>query len=99
PANFYTLSLHDALPILDILQPDIAHAGGISETKRIATMAEAYDVAIAPHCPLGPVAFAASVQVALSSPNFAILEMSLGMHYNTRSEEHTSELQSRRDLV
>ncbi|KAF5620148.1 2-dehydropantoate 2-reductase [Fusarium sp. NRRL 52700] len=68
---------------VDILQPDIAHAGGISETKRIATMAEAYDVAIAPHCSRGPVAFAASVQVALSSPNFAILEMSLGMHYNT----------------
>ncbi|KAF5675760.1 galactonate dehydratase [Fusarium heterosporum] len=70
---------------VDILQPDIAHAGGISETKRIATMAEAYDVAIAPHCPLGPVAFAASVQVALSSPNFAILEMSMGMHYNTEA--------------
>ncbi|KAF5692968.1 galactonate dehydratase [Fusarium denticulatum] len=70
---------------VDILQPDIAHAGGISETKRIATMAEAYDVAIAPHCPLGPVAFAASVQVVLSSPNFAILEMSLGMHYNTEA--------------
>ncbi|KAF5252627.1 hypothetical protein FANTH_2522 [Fusarium anthophilum] len=70
---------------VDILQPDIAHAGGISETKRIATMAEAYDVAIAPHCPLGPIAFAASVQVALSSPNFAILEMSLGMHYNTEA--------------
>lgn len=70
---------------VDILQPDIAHAGGISETKRIATMAEAYDVAIAPHCPLGPVAFAASVQVALSTPNFAILEMSLGMHYNVEA--------------
>jgi len=46
---------------------------------------EAYDVAIAPHCPLGPVAFAASVQVALATPNFAILEMSLGMHYNTEA--------------
>jgi galactonate dehydratase len=70
---------------VDILQPDIAHAGGISETRRIATMAEAYDVAIAPHCPLGPVAFAASLQVALATPNFAILEMSLGMHYNTEA--------------
>lgn len=70
---------------VDILQPDIAHAGGISETKRIATMAEAYDVAIAPHCPLGPVAFAASMHIALTSPNFAILEMSLGMHYNTEA--------------
>lgn len=72
---------------VDILQPDIAHAGGISETKRIAQMAEAYDVAIAPHCPLGPVAFAASLQIALTSPNFAILEMSLGMHYNTEAGE------------
>lgn len=70
---------------VDILQPDLAHAGGISETRRIAQMAEAYDVAIAPHCPLGPVAFAASLQIALTTPNFAILEMSLGMHYNTEA--------------
>ncbi|PWY85996.1 mandelate racemase/muconate lactonizing enzyme family protein [Aspergillus heteromorphus CBS 117.55] len=70
---------------VDILQPDIAHAGGISETKRIATMAETYDVAIAPHCPLGPIAFAASMQVALSTPNFVIQEMSLGMHYNVEA--------------
>jgi galactonate dehydratase len=70
---------------VDILQPDIAHAGGISETKKIANMAEAYDVAIAPHCPLGPVVFAASLHVALSTTNFAILEMSLGMHYTTEA--------------
>ncbi|KXG48487.1 uncharacterized protein PGRI_023570 [Penicillium griseofulvum] len=70
---------------VDILQPDIAHAGGISETKRIANMAEAYDVAIAPHCPLGPIALAASLQVAVSIPNFVIQEMSLGMHYNTEA--------------
>lgn len=72
---------------IDILQPDIAHAGGISETKRMATMAEAYDVAIAPHCPLGPIALAASMQVALSTPNFVIQEMSLGMHYNVEAGE------------
>ncbi|KAI2624472.1 mandelate racemase/muconate lactonizing enzyme family protein [Xylaria nigripes] len=72
---------------VDILQPDVAHAGGISETKRIAAMAEAYDVAIAPHCPLGPVAFAACMQLALSLPNFAILEMGLGIHYNTEKED------------
>lgn len=72
---------------IDILQPDIAHAGGISETKRIAQMAEAYDVAIAPHCPLGPIALAASIQVALSTPNFVIQEMSLGMHYNVEAGE------------
>lgn len=70
---------------VDILQPDIAHAGGISETRRIASMAEAYDVAIAPHCPLGPVAFAACLHLGLSTPNFTILEMSLGIHYNTES--------------
>lgn len=70
---------------VDILQPDIAHAGGISETRRIATIAEAYDVAIAPHCPLGPIALAASIQVALNTPNFVIQEMSLGMHYNVEA--------------
>ena len=48
-------------------------------------MAEAYDVAIAPHCPLGPIAFAASLQVGLSTPNFVIQEMSLGMHYNVEA--------------
>jgi galactonate dehydratase len=67
---------------IDIIQPDIAHAGGISETKRIASMAETYDVGVAPHCPLGPIAFAASLQVAISSSNFVICEMSWKMHYN-----------------
>lgn len=71
--------------VVDILQPDVAHAGGISETRRIAAMAEAYDVPIAPHCPLGPIAFAACLQVDLATPNFAIQEMSLGMHYNTEA--------------
>jgi galactonate dehydratase len=68
---------------VDILQPDLSHAGGISEVRRMAAMAEAYDVAIAPHCPLGPIALAACMQVALSTPNFVIQEMSLGIHYNT----------------
>ena len=67
---------------IDIAQPDLSHAGGLSECRRIAAMAEAYDVAIAPHCPLGPVALAACMQLALSTPNFAIQEMSLGIHYN-----------------
>ncbi|KAK9472028.1 enolase C-terminal domain-like protein [Dipodascopsis tothii] len=67
---------------IDIIQPDISHSGGISETKRIATMAEAYDVGVAPHCPLGPISFAASLQIAISSPNFLICEMSWKMHYN-----------------
>jgi len=73
--------------VVDVLQPDIAHAGGISETKKIAILAEAYDVAIAPHCPIGPIGLAASIQVALSIPNFVIQEMSLGMHYNLEAGE------------
>ncbi|KAM0322142.1 hypothetical protein ACHAQA_009630 [Verticillium albo-atrum] len=68
---------------VDILQPDISHVGGISELRRIAAMAEAYDVPIAPHCPLGPIALAANIQVDAATPNFAIQEMSLGIHYNT----------------
>lgn len=68
---------------VDILQPDISHVGGISELRRIATMAETYDVAIAPHCPLGPIALAANIQVDATTANFAIQEMSLGIHYNT----------------
>lgn len=67
------------------LQLLIVLLGGVSETKRLASMAEAYDVAIAPHCPLGPIAFAASLHVGLSTPNFVILEMSLGMHYNVEA--------------
>jgi galactonate dehydratase len=75
---------------VDILQPDVCHVGGISEMRRIATMCEAYDVALAPHCPLGPLALAACVQVDACSPNFAIQEMSLGIHYNAGTEDLTS---------
>jgi galactonate dehydratase len=77
---------------VDVLQPDICHIGGISEMKRIAAMCEAYDVAVAPHCPLGPIALAASIQVMAATPNFAIQEMSLGIHYNAGSEDITSYL-------
>ncbi|EME47967.1 hypothetical protein DOTSEDRAFT_167430 [Dothistroma septosporum NZE10] len=75
---------------VDILQPDICHCGGISETVRIARMAEAYDVALAPHCPLGPIALAASVQVDAVCSNFAIQEMPLGIHYNVGGSDLTS---------
>ena len=67
---------------VDILQPDVSHAGGISETLRIAAMAEAYDVALAPHCPLGPIALAACLQVDAVAYNALIQEQSLGIHYN-----------------
>jgi galactonate dehydratase len=66
----------------DIVQPDVSHAGGISETHRIAAMAEAYDVAVAPHCSLGPIAFAACLQLDFCTPNAFIQESSLGIHYN-----------------
>ncbi|KAJ7880800.1 enolase C-terminal domain-like protein [Mycena olivaceomarginata] len=67
---------------IDIIQPDLAHAGGLSEVKKIATMAETYDIGVAPHCPLGPIAFAACLQLGFSTPNFVICEMSWKMHYN-----------------
>ncbi|EMD35609.1 hypothetical protein CERSUDRAFT_106906 [Gelatoporia subvermispora B] len=67
---------------IDIAQPDVAHCGGISELHRIASLTEMYDVALAPHCPLGPIALAACMQVDTAAPNFFIQEMSLQMHYN-----------------
>ncbi|MBD8490856.1 galactonate dehydratase [Echinicola sp. CAU 1574] len=68
--------------VVDIIQPDLSHAGGISEVRRIAAMAEAYDVTLAPHCPLGPVSLAAALQVDFVSANAIIQESSLGIHYN-----------------
>ena len=67
---------------VDIIQPDLSHAGGITECRKIATMAEAYDVAVAPHCPLGPIALAACLQLDAVSYNAFIQEQSLGIHYN-----------------
>jgi galactonate dehydratase len=57
-----------------ILQPDISHAGGILECKKIAAMAECYYAAIAPHCPLGPIALAACLQLDACIPNFLAQE-------------------------
>lgn len=67
---------------LSVVQPDVSHAGGISELRRIATLADSFGAAIAPHCPLGPIALAASLQVDFNAPNFLIQEQSLGIHYN-----------------
>jgi galactonate dehydratase len=69
-----------------VIQPDLSHARGISEVRRIASMAEAFDVAVAPHCPLGPIALAASLQVGVVLPNLLIQEQSLGIHYNAGSD-------------
>ena len=69
-----------------ILQPDLSHAGGITECHKIAAMAEAYDVAFAPHCPLGPVALAACLQVDFVAYNAMLQEQSMGIHYNRGAE-------------
>jgi len=71
---------------VDIVQPDLSHAGGITECRKIAAMAEAYDVALAPHCPLGPIALAASLQVDAVAHNAFIQEQSLGIHYNAAAD-------------
>jgi galactonate dehydratase len=71
---------------VDIVQPDLSHTGGILEVRKIAAMAEAFDVAVAPHCPLGPIALAASLQLDACTPNAIIQEQSLGIHYNQESD-------------
>lgn len=86
-----TYSRTDVLPLLQagiaVLQPDLSHAGGISEVRRIAALAETWGVPLAPHCPLGPLALASSLQVALATPNFLIQEQSLGIHYHADGAE------------
>ena len=71
---------------VDIIQPDPSHAGGITETRKIAAMAEAYDVALALHCPLGPIALAANLQIDAGCYNAFIQEQSLGIHYNQAND-------------
>lgn len=68
--------------VIDIIQPDIALCGGILESRKIAAMAEAFDIAVAPHAPYGPIALAATLQLDVCTPNVFIQEQSLGIHYN-----------------
>ena len=70
----------------DIIQPDVSHAGGITECKKIAAMAETWDLALAPHCPLGPIALAACLQIDAVSQNAFIQEQSQGIHYNQSND-------------
>lgn len=83
-------SRQEFLPVLQagvaIVQPDLSHAGGISEVRRIAALAEIFDATIAPHCPLGPLALAACLQVGFATPNYLIQEQSIGIHYNKGAE-------------
>ncbi|MDQ7905775.1 galactonate dehydratase [Phytohabitans sp. ZYX-F-186] len=58
----------------DVVQPDVSHAGGIWETRTIASLAELWQVSVAPHNPSGPVANAATLQLAACTPNFTYLE-------------------------
>ncbi|MDI3473212.1 MAG: galactonate dehydratase [Thermotogaceae bacterium] len=68
--------------LVDILQPDISHAGGITECMKISTYAETYGGLMAYHCPLGPIALATAINLATVNYNFLIQETSLGIHYN-----------------
>lgn len=72
--------------VIDIIQPDVSHCGGIWELRKIAAMAEAYDVAVAPHCPLGPLTLASSIQIDLCTPNAFIQEQSINVAYHADSE-------------
>jgi galactonate dehydratase len=71
---------------VDIIQPDPSHSGGITETKKIAAMAECYDIGLALHCPLGPIALAACLQLDGVCQNATIQEQSLGIHYNKTND-------------
>ncbi|TQJ92244.1 galactonate dehydratase [Streptomyces sp. SLBN-31] len=83
-------SRREFLPVLSagvaVVQPDLSHAGGVSEVHRIASLAETYGALLAPHCPLGPVALAAGLQLAFATPNFLIQEQSRGIHYNKTAD-------------
>ena len=71
---------------LSIVQPDLSHAGGITECVKIAAMAEAHDIGFAPHCPLGPLALASCLHVDFVSRNAVLQEQSMGIHYNQGAE-------------
>ncbi|MFI7129378.1 galactonate dehydratase [Nonomuraea sp. NPDC050153] len=83
-------SRQEFLPVFQagiaVAQPDLSHAGGITEVRKIAVLAEVYDVQLAPHCPLGPIALAACLQVGFATPNYLIQEQSIGIHYNRGAE-------------
>jgi galactonate dehydratase len=59
---------------VSVIQPDITHCGGLSEVRRIAALAEAYRVSVAPHNPQGPVSTAASIEFGFATPSYAICE-------------------------
>jgi len=76
-SEFKQLLIDDSV---SIIQPDVSHVGGITEMRKLASMAEAFDVYVVPHCPLGPIAFAASLQVGFCSQNIVLQEQDLEVH-------------------
>lgn len=75
--DFKQLLVNDAV---SLIQPDVTSVGGISEMRKVATMAEAFDVSVIPHCPLGPIALAACFQVGFATQNVIMQEQSLDVH-------------------
>jgi galactonate dehydratase len=71
--------------LVDVIQPDLCHAGGITECRKIAALAEAYYVQVAPHSPQGPVSTAAAARLALAIPYFLILEFVRSAPYRDRA--------------
>jgi galactonate dehydratase len=83
---------------LDVLQPDLSHVGGILEAKKIAAFAETSGILMAPHCPLGPIAFAAALQFDFCTHNVLIQETSLGIHYNKGEIDLLSYISNKEDF-
>ncbi|MDG0869532.1 galactonate dehydratase [Candidatus Lucifugimonas marina] len=83
---FFRYGFRDILHrrLTDVIQPDIAHTGGISEIKKIAQMAETEYIKFAPHNPNGPIATAASMHVCATVPNFLILETARDMPWHDK---------------
>ena len=75
--DFKPLLVEDAV---SVIQPDVTHVGGISELRKVASLAETFDVAVVPHSPLSPIAFAASLQVGMCAQNLVMLEQDLELH-------------------
>ena len=69
---------------VDVIQPDLCHAGGITEVKKIAALAEVHHVLVAPHNPMGPLSTAAAAHIGMSVPNYLMLEYVPSQPYRDR---------------
>lgn len=74
--DFKSLFRYD---LVDIIQPNITHAGGISEVPKIAAMAAAHDIALAPNSPHGPISFIAAMHICACSHNVLLLEQTIDL--------------------